>query len=277
MAQAKELAEHLNFTRALGEVTTAYEEIDMMRIRDYKERIVKRRAFIEGLMSVFKDIQDSFEQTHTNQPNQSRAALILITPNKGLAGTIVRQVFDSFWQFKQNHTDSDIIIIGRTGKELFESKNQRQPYHYYPLDANTGPEQWRDLMIEVMSHPAMVIFHGYFENLVTQTIHQIGIKQLSTNSIHPRQEQKKDGGYIFEPDLNRLLRALQAQMIAETLQTSTKEGYLAELGSRISSLEVANGRIEKELIRLTNEYRRAQKDKKLERNLTNIAGIMTQS
>lgn len=272
MAKVTELANQLAFIQTLHEVTTAYEEIDMMRIRDYEVKILRHRAYIEGLLDVYHDIATALPQKETR--HEIRQVLVLITPNKGLAGPIVQQIFASFAEYRTDHPDNDVIIIGRTGKELYVEREHAQPTHYYELSTESTDEQWRTFIEETAVYDHMIIFHGYFENLFLQKTKTVDAVRLRKEDIPLHTTLAKDA-CIFEPDIRRLVLALQAQMLEESLQSGAKEGFLAELGSRISSLEMANDRITKEKQALTAAYRAAVKAKKTNRSMSNLAGVLS--
>jgi len=133
----------------------------------------------------------------------------VISANTGLYGNIIRETLNLFVKHVKE-TKSDIVIIGRLGRQLYDNMPDSLPYEYFDLsDGVLVPEDLTDLVKHIVSYESVTVFHGKFESVLAQ--HPIQT-YITGDTPHSKVQPKQSDYYIFEPSLNDLIRFFESEI-----------------------------------------------------------------
>lgn len=238
----------IDYLADLGKVVKAYEEIAAFRMRNIKERVLKNRQFVNELNDVFYSVKISYQKMvekykASGKRKNGKTARVFLSSNTGLYGDMVQRVFGLFLSdFKKS--SSDVIIIGRLGKSLFESSHLSTNFIYFELpDKEMVLEEIKKMVDFLIPYETVIVYYGLFKNIIMQ-------EAVSTNvsgdiQLEPEKKQPTRK-LIFEPSVPQILDFFESEIFSSLLMHVIFESQLAKFSSRMSALEQANENIRRE-------------------------------
>lgn len=241
----------------------AYEEVAISRMRKIRDSVLKTRNFIADIVKILQEVRFSYRaeifsllkkkkikgtSTMSMIKKNGKHVSILLSSNTGLYGDIVRKTFDLF-QKNVRDGQSDIIIIGRLGKALFEANNPGVPITYFDFpDSGVDREKIHLIIDNILSYDKVLVFYGQFENIISQ---QSVIMDIYGNSNLLNEESVVKTKYLFEPSLENIYVFFEKQIFSSIFEQAVHESDLAKYASRMVSLDLATDNINKRLNKIS--------------------------
>ncbi len=233
-----------------------------MRMRKVKAGVLRNREFLSGLTEVFsrvrvsydeglrklldskgikkpEDQQDYIERMNFEKKN-GRDALVFVASNTGLYGDIILDVFNYF--AKHIDAKSDIFIMGRLGRILFEQRFPGHPYKYYEVsDGLPEPEKVSQIVRDLNPYEHILVFHGRFKDILEQVPHQTSVSGEKL-SLENREDLKRIN-CIFEPNIEEVFRFFESEIKLTLFDQALYESSLSKFTSRMVSLDSATNNV----------------------------------
>lgn len=278
MKQKKDLIYELMFTKDLKSLVGVYEQLSAMRLQAIRDRVLQTRNFSTNVSSVVSDIRMSYRKQLEDLQRQGKLkqlvnlylsqkskkwSSVLVSPNQRLTGQIVPRMFELFLQ-EVKSISSDIVIIGKVGKDIYEQMDFKRPFTYFDLPAEHPTiDDLKPLIIHLLQYSKVDIYHSKFNSLVSQEVVKSDItgEKLLFSSGPEKGADTSNGkflsrrDFLFEPKIREILIFLEAQLLALFLKQAIHESDLANLGSRVTSLESATIHIDKVINKLEYQKR----------------------
>ncbi len=255
----------------------AMEEVSVLKMTDIRDVVLSSREYQDGLIDVFADIRSSNEKEmkvamqKAYQVKKNKRAIILFSANSRMYGTITDEVFTKCMADVLN-TDDDLIIVGKIGKELYETNGYTKPFQYYDLpDYDITFIDLLPILGYVVEYKTVRVYYGRFENMFTQlaTVTDItGDSIIETQETTQRQEL-----FITEPSADELYSFYTGQILSIIFKQTAYEFELARHASRIKTLEESLQHAEnnkKNQEKLLNRIMKLEQDKKQQSKLSYI-------
>ena len=267
------------------EIAQTYQEVAALRMRKIKDFVLKNREFLSGLATVYARVKLSYEeglkefllsqgikseeqqQEYIDKMNftvkNGRDALIFISANTGLYGDIISRVFDYFC--KHIDTKSDIVIVGRVGKILFEQRFPEKKYTYYELSDKAPEPQIVNQIMDVLSpYDHILVFHGKYKDILDQVPSQTSVSG-DRLSLEVKEDLKRIN-CIFEPNIEEVFNFFEKEIKTTLFDQALYESSLSKFTSRMVSLDSATSNVTEKLSKLVLQrdilkHRRADKEK----------------
>ncbi len=282
MPGVQDISNEIVFVKNLQRLVSAYEEIAVMRIEKVRQNVIAARFFREGLSNVFSEIQLSHQRDIAVQLEKKkkhlipRQAVVLISTNTRLAGSITARVTQSFIKYV-NSNDADAVVLGQIGKEYLAQAGFKREIAFFPL-LKDQPDMadLKPLVDHILKYQAVTVFFGHFENLVTQKPAQVelGSRQiLDELSKITSKSPKNIDTYLFEPSLDEIIRFFNDQIFGTLVKMTMSESWLSLLGSRITAMEQASGNVVKRIHVLEQEHRQAARRLQNTKQRDRLSGI----
>jgi ATP synthase F1 gamma subunit len=285
-----QLLEQVELVETLNILAHAYEEISVMRMQKVRASVISTRAFLEKLAEVFHDVKSSYRReilalmqnknrgkknfVYSTIAKNGKTANVIFTSNARLYGDIVRKVFNEFIESVKKDPNAEIIIVGRLGKDYFDSQYDiKKNYQYFEIpDNNASINDLKPLVVQLMLYDKVNVFYGQFSNLMVQQAMASSLSGDQPIGSETAAEEKYT--FFFEPSLEKVLNFFEHQVFGSLLKQTVHESELARLASRARAMESAIANIEKEEGILKVESRKFKKrigDKKRMEGLSGIA------
>jgi F0F1-type ATP synthase gamma subunit len=265
MYRDQKINEHIKFVQTVDFIVKDNEQLYTGKMKAIKDSVIKTRNFINDLSEIFHELQYIYQVknyttlrvkknkqiTGVSEKNHKTAA-VLLTGSKFFSGSINEKVFQSFLTYIKG-VECEVVIIGKIGKRLYEEQyKSTKLYTYFDLDEEVkDPDVIKEISQYLIKYTNVNVFYAKYINIINQTESQ---SKLSEESINPNQRQYgyvNVVNYIFEPSLENIINFFEEQIFQSLLKQSLNESYLAQLGSRIRTLESTTGTIETELNKLS--------------------------
>lgn len=254
-AQQRELED----LETIGFVAASLFDVSAEKISRLRAAFEKNKVFYDDIANLYQSIkQTAFERGELPKRPATvvQTATVAFTSNIRFYGAVNAEVMGAFVEHMRSDTSSDYIVIGRTGKTLMENVpdlQDRPSYYAFKEDEPTGEER-RQFLQSVAPYSQVQIFYPSFRNVFSQKV----VMQDITYTPHAAEASEKtlSFDYIFEPELSKILDFFETKVRYLLFKRVMLESELARTASRLLSMNQAQERSEKEIIRQHRLIRR---------------------
>lgn len=293
MPQRKVIMEDLEALNSLKELAQSYEEIAVVKMQKIRDSVLKTRDFLARLSDVFVDLKSSYHREvkdlierikkgdkslHLPLQKNGKTLLVYLSSNGKLYGAVTKKTYTLFIaDLKKEQPDkTDIIIIGKAGKETFEGSIHKRPFKYFEIPDNGYTiDHIKDLMKEFVKYDKVWVYYGKFGNVVKQNPIATSISGEDIFETENIIETPREDRFIFEPTLEKIYHFFETQIMANLFAQTMLENQLARHASRVNAMEEALGHIEEEGKRLNQERVRLKHLMQNKKQLETMAGVIT--
>lgn len=311
MQYKKLIQSDIDFNRTFRFITQAYEEIAVLKMRKVRSSVLSTRVYLSRLSEVFFELRrakekqrsllkvatgskDNLEKITTSslQPKNSKLAKkvsVLLSANTSLYGDLLNRIFDLFLK-NVKKDNSDIIIVGRVGKRLYDQQENKKPYIYFEIpDVEIRLEDLKPVIFHLVKYEQVQVYYGKFESILNQReitsnisgVNPTGFREElipkmddSTKTTKKNDEVRTEvGEYLFEPDLNKILRVFEDLIASSLFRQTVHETQLARWASRIMSMEKAQTNIDLSIKKLHFSRSKIIKQEENSRQINRLAGL----
>lgn len=264
----------------LKTVAEVYQEIAAIYIQKNKEIVLESRNFYDGLSEIFSEIISAYKKTYkilprTNAKNLKRKIMVLMSANAGLYGEIVEKVFKKFEDDAMlEKTDSDFLVIGKTGKAMMQNSALRRDYKYFDFpDAKFNLATLKPIIEYLVAYDEVVVYYGGFKNLAIQMPMVKNVREAVKEADVLGARQKK-GNYIFEPSLEKLFYFFETEIFSSIIEQLSYEFTLSKLSSRTLLLDKVVGNVEKKMNRVLLAKQKIEHDARNKKQTDSFPSIL---
>lgn len=301
MQYKNQLNNEIQFVHTIKLITQTYEEISVIKMQQIRDSVVKTRHFLSILSEVFQDVKISYKQQieeflakknkkgfskfvsqmfgketlHKFSYKNNKTVSVFLSANMKLNGEITARVFRDFVK-KAQKDNSDLVIVGRIGRSLFEQGSFKRAYKYYELpEIGMKLEDLKELVTELIPYDKIDVSYGKFESIVVQNpiVSNISgdepFQQVEADAQNVKQAQH----FLFEPTLEEILKFFETQVFSALFKQSVHESNLSRHGSRIKAMEEALVNIDKKRNILYSQKRRLNHLVENSKQLERLSGI----
>ena len=281
----------------IRQITKAMEMVAATKLKRAQVRIEHARPYIEKLDEILSDILSSataeaLDHPFTVQSEVKRAALILITSDKGLCGSfnanLIRRATAVMEEGRKNGIEYALIPIGKKGMQFFRRRNanilrtdliyidQELPltflntlYAYVTgLFFGTHPEGSE----KADRYDRVEIIYALFKNAMIHRIERITLLPVTVGiAVGEAGAFGKTREYIFEPGPADVFNDLLPQMVKMSIFSALANTIASEHGTRMIAMRNAtdNG---SDLIDWLTRQRNKARQAAITKELSDIVG-----
>lgn len=292
MPQKKKIDEDLEALNTIKNLAESYEEVAVVKMQKIKESVIKMRDYLAELSDVFVDLKTSYERElkelrakqkkgdKTILPGlqkNGKTLLVYLSSNGKLYGAVTQKTFNLFIKDVKDPStkDYDLIVIGTSGKEMFEGSPYSRKFTYFDLpDTNIQMDHIKKLMEAFLTYEKVHVYYGKFDNVIKQSPIATSITGDEIFESGTMSEKPREDRFIFEPTLEKILHFFETQFMANLFSQSLLENQLARHASRVNAMEEALIHIEEEskrLLKMANVIKHQTQNKK---QLETVGGII---
>lgn len=281
MSKIKQLQSDIELVHTLKFIAQAFEEISVMRMKRVRQSVLNSREFVRELSEVFFDVKASYkdeikrlliERKLANYKTAGKKLTVFVSANNKLYGEIIQTVFNSFYEAVK-HEETNILIIGRLGRELYEKKMDKKPYIYFEIsDSQIFFQDITAIMYHLVQFDNIDVFYAHFENILNQNAVISNISGDQPFALEKEANIKDNAKFVFEPEIKEILNYFKTQVFVALFKQTIHEAHLAHFASRVNEMESALTHIETQSQILYSEQRKAKKLEEDKKSLERIAG-----
>ncbi len=275
MQTEKNLKAELQTVHEVKNMLTSLQELYVNRMQKVKDSILTSREYYQGVFSILAEVlherEIQFTQSSKQKVKQS-TLVILFSGSKKFAGSVNREVFNSFKKYIQTNI-CDIIVLGKIGRDLLIQHDIQNTYtHYEWAEDGKSTEIIQTIARCITKYSSVKLFFAQYVNLTSQKTLEVnlyeGLQRDIVKNLTPKSE------YIFEPDKLKVTNFFETRVLEAYLFHTLQELYLALMGSRVYRMEESSTNAKKLIKVLEHLNMVTHKTGKNRDQLSNITRIM---
>lgn len=285
MAQLRELRAKIRATKSIGKITKAMELIATSRIGRAQARVEASRPYsteitkvLSALAGAASNLDDPFL---VERPNPRRAAVLVVTSDKGLCGgyntNVLRTTEELLQLLRSEGKEPSVYVIGGKGlnyyrfrgREVVDSWTGFSDQPRYENAAEAGNALTESFLAEDGVDEVHLVYTE-FRSMLSQVP---TAKRMAPLEIEYSDEEQEEAqatpatpgeilpAYEFEPSADRLLSALLPKYINTRIFSALLESAASELAARRTAMKSASDNandLVQTYTRLANQARQAQ-------------------
>jgi F-type H+-transporting ATPase subunit gamma len=246
------------------ELTGIFESIASMRIGKVKDRVAKSQLFFAELWQIYTQlrIDPADRLTGKNGPKRDKPNVFLVlTSEGGLSGDIDSRIVHTVMQNFDPKT-TDLIVIGAHGATQFV-QNHAKIKRYFRLPDVDQAIDVSPIVGELLGYKKPTV---WFQRYISLSVQEVGrIDLLGRVAALGSDAQSKTGEiisareYLFEPNVDDVVRYLESVMMEIALSQVILESRLAQYASRFTAMSSAKKRAKELQLSLIMAYNRAKR------------------
>lgn len=267
MATAREIKGRINSVENIGQVTRAMEAVAASKMRRAQESTEASRPYAEKAREALgylaaQPAGGELEHPLLTQRPINKIGLLLITPDRGLAGALVSNILRRANRFiESTEADIEMIVIGKKGRRFMVRYG---PPVYADFDA--PPDRPQVIDITPIARVAMDAFltgtfdqvHICYANFVNTMTQNPVVRQLLPIQAIEGAELPAD--FLIEPAAADVLNELLPSMVELQVYQAVLEAQASEHSARMIAMRNATENAEELVEDLTLTYNKARQE-----------------
>ncbi len=279
MAQLRVIRARIRSVTATAKITRAMELIAASRIVRAQRRVVESTPYATELTRVVSALATYSRLEHplaTEVENPTRAAVLLCTSDRGLAGayssSVLREGERLFARLRDAGIESVPYVVGRKGVQYLRFRQRETAQDWTGFTDLPSIENAIDigdtLVTRFNTDPAdggvdeIHVVYTRFVNRVTQVVEVIRLAPLEVVEGEDRPgEHDVLPLYEFEPSASEVLDALLPRYVTSRIYNCLLQGAASELAARQRAMKSATDNaddLSKKLTRTANQVRQGE-------------------
>lgn len=268
MATLRDIKSRIKGVTNTQQITKAMKMVAAARLRRAQENIINARPYSRKIAEVLSNLI-AMEKGSNNPLFEERevenVALIVVTSDRGLCGGFnmnairtAEDLINEKYSTQKENGKLALYCVGKKGLEHFRKRNYNVVGQHAGIFANLEFDFASTLTTELTTkfldggYDKVVIVYNEFKSVIQQnTI----AKQLLPIAPFERESEESDEpkliDFIYEPDKQSIIDTLLPRHLKAQVWTSLLDSYAAELGARMTAMDMATENA-KELIRTLN-------------------------
>lgn len=249
MASAREIQRRIRSVTNMSQVTRAMQMVAAAKMRKAQQRVLASRPYSQRLEAVIADLASlNLDPEHAaafpllQQREVKNAALILITPDRGLKGALNSNLNRRASQFilSEAGVPVEVIAAGKKGRDFMVRTRQNLVASFEGLGDNVSLDDVRPITDIALNDfysgkvDAVYVLYAEYVNTITQ--------RPVVRQILPIAKPEDTGtytDYIFEPSPEAVLSELLPRYIEVQLYQAILEAAASEHSAQMVAMQNA--------------------------------------
>lgn len=283
MANLKSIKSKILSSKKMGTVTRAMEAVSAVKMRKSQERALSGRAYAAAALSVLERVSGTADLARhpLMQERDGHTALVLVTSDKGLAGSlnsgVIRKAESEIRHRGLRKEDVHVFAFGKKGGEHFRSRGYQATIRTNVGDDISEADVF-ELTKRILNMPEITKVLVAYQNFATSfeqipTIHEIvPIRSHTMRSIvegirpargkyspQPTAERlPAPAAYTIEPDADEVLSVLLPKLINIAVFHALLENKASEHSARMVAMKSATDKAKEMAQAFTRKFNKVR-------------------
>jgi F-type H+-transporting ATPase subunit gamma len=268
MAKARDIGRRMRSVQSTRKITRTMEMVATSKLRRAQMRVRQARPFADRLTAVVENLvtPDLTElEPVLRQPDRiRRAAVILVTSNRGLCGAfnvnLIRQARELLAELKASDVQTEFHVIGKKGISYFRFRNVEMASRHTDISDSPSPEYARSLIDPLAERfvreelDAVYVVHAEFKSVMSTP----PITRRLLPVYVPQERPAREPYYILDPSPKVILARLLPLHLLSSMYRALVENAAAEQGARRTAMKSATDNADEFLTTLRRQFNRAR-------------------
>jgi len=290
MANVQDLKRRIRSIRNTQKITKAFELVASARLRRAQARIETMRPYADRMTELMVGTaraSTSLQGLKLLQRREvKRAAIVVITGDRGLAGAfnaqVLRHAFALDRHLRSDGVEVHWLVSGRKGRSTLTFRryeidqawigfSDRPSYHDAQAIAHRITELYENEEVD-----RVVLVYNRFVSALTQKVEEQDVLPIPERLLESGEEDAHEaallGDFIYEPEPEQILARLLPVYIETELYRALLESAASEQGARMTAMRNASSNAGDLISSLTLDMNRARQAEISQEILEVVAG-----
>jgi F-type H+-transporting ATPase subunit gamma len=250
MPSLLDLRRRIRAVKSTQQITKAMKMVAASKLRRAQERLLSARPFATEMLRVLNGLAARVEpDAHPLLENRAASSgptmLIVITADRGLAGSFNANVVKGANNFiaKDNPSSSVAVgLVGRKGRDFFVRRGFDVRYEAVNIFQKVQYEDAKkiaDMAIEEFTNgrvSSVYLVYNEFKSIISQHVVVERLLPIAKLEIEPGEQQTD---YLFEPGPEQILGSLLPRHVETQVWRALLESAAAEHAARMTAMDAA--------------------------------------
>jgi F-type H+-transporting ATPase subunit gamma len=236
--------------KSTQQITKAMKMVSASKLRRAQQRIVNARPYAQKMLRVLNSLASRVDPSAhplLSTPSGTQAArtlLIVITADKGLAGSFNTNVIKNASQFLTEEVGRQVALglVGRKGRDFFRRRGYDVRYEDVGLFASLKFSHAQAVARRAIEEftagrvSSVYLVYNEFKSVMTQRViveRLLPIARLDDETTAPKVD------YLYEPGPDQILGELIPQHVEIQIYRALLESAAAEHAARMTAMDAA--------------------------------------
>ena len=276
MANIKEIQDRMRSIQDTLKITNAMYMISNSKLKKSKKMLADTEPYFFALQSEmsrilrhlpeFEDIYFESDSSVAKKPEEKRVGYIVVTADKGLAGSYNHNIMKAAYEHLQSHPNNKLFVLGELGRHYFEQQGVHIDKQFHYTVQNPSLNRARNIsgeLLEQYHEGKLDEIYIIYTAMVNAVAEEVEIKQLlplkraDFTSLHipvdaPREE------LALVPSAEAVMDRIVPDYLVGFVYGALVEAFSCEQNARMMAMENATNSAKDMLHELDILYNRAR-------------------
>ncbi|MCI8399697.1 MAG: ATP synthase F1 subunit gamma [Oscillibacter sp.] len=276
MAGTKEIKTHIESVRETQKITNAMYLIASTKLRRARQELDNTRPYFEALRGeikrIFRTVEDVesryFYPVGDEAPLEGTYGCLVITADKGLAGSYNQNAIREAQQLLEQHPDTKLFVVGEYGRRYFAQRGIPIEHSFLYTAQNPTMARAREisaLLLDGYSRGELKQIFVVYTDMEKNMRFQARSTRLLpfhrayfTRGAGAREEAAVETPFEFLPDVRAVLNNMMPSYVSGFIYSALIDSFCCEQNARMAAMDSANQNAEGLLESLSLEYNRVR-------------------
>lgn len=264
MPSPREINRRRNAVKNMTQITRAMEMVAASKMRRAQDRVTASRPYADRLRDVLGDLaslhldpEELKDFPLLEQREVHRLGVILVTPDRGLAGALTSNILRRATQFVREESGGErprFIAVGKKGRDFLARTGQDVAAEFIQLGDRPSLDDIRPIVNVAIEEflnggvDAVYLMYPQFVNTMTQTPTVTQILPIERPGAGEGDTSNDTIDYIFEPNARAVLGAILPRYVEtqvyQTVLETVASFYSAQMVAMHNATENAKELVE---------------------------------
>lgn len=274
MPSLKEVRLRIVSVNSTMQITSAMKMVSAAKLKRAQDSILQMRPYAEKLKEILQNLSaslDTSENKYARPTEGKNILLVVITSNRGLAGSFNSNVIKKTWSMiRQEYANANVqlLCVGKKGYDIFKRSGKLStsagfPEHVNEIFDGLKFEKASALAEQIMQaftekkYDRVYLIYNQFKNAAVQNTVAERFLPIETNSTNSASD-KKQLEYIFEPNKQYIVEELIPKSLKIQVYKALLDSVASEHGARMTAMHKATDNAKDMLRDLKITYNKAR-------------------
>ncbi len=241
------------------------------KLRRAKEDLEKTRPYFHALRNEIKrifttvrDVESHYFYPPGDEPiTEGTFGCLVITADKGLAGSYNKNVIKKAMSLLEKHSDMQLFVVGEYGRHFFDSHNIPIEHSFLYTAQNPTMDRAREissLLLERFDQGQLkkiyIVYTDMENSLNSEAIATRILPFHRGHFMTPEEGSTKVTQFEFEPSVTSVLNGIMPSYVSGFIYSALVDSFCSEQNARMNAMSAANDNAEELLEGLSTQYNR---------------------
>jgi F-type H+-transporting ATPase subunit gamma len=252
MANTREIKRRIRSVKNVAQITKAMEMVSASKMRRAQRNVLATRPYAERLLEVMGDLIKSLKEPSRrgtmleSRESVSRVGLLIITPDRGLCGSLVSNVLRRASRFvleqQQAGREVDVLAIGKKGRDFMVRTGQHLVAEVTKIGDSPSLEDVLGVATQgIASFKAGEIdeLHVVYSEFVNTLVQRAAMQRLLPIDPAIAEQQQVKTEFTYEPSAEEVLEGLLPRYAEVVIYQTLLESIASEHSARMVAMRNA--------------------------------------